>query len=156
MQNGSILRLLIGGIKMKCLDCFKAEYKLAHGGVDVMTIIGNNKIIDTSATVEVCPNCGAYIIDYLQLNLVELRSAKKVLSDDFISTGAELKFARKALEMRRPDFAKVINCTFSELIKLEDSKNQISSKIKSIVLDLVEAKLMDLKIEQHKNKRNKS
>lgn len=100
-----------------CHECGGEE--LTVRTVEIETRIGKHKVIDGSVRRPVCDKCGDFTIPAKTLEKVELRAAIVALSDVAATTGAMIRFARKALGMTQVEFATALDTTGESVSRWE-------------------------------------
>jgi DNA-binding transcriptional regulator YiaG len=91
---------------------------------------------------EFCPTRkmkdGTPLITDEELGALELRAAITVLKDIDLVSGAELKFARKALGLRQPELAEHLGVTLETVSRWENGHEAFKQRDQLAVLALLE------------------
>lgn len=102
---------------IRCYNCGSESFQ--HRAVELLTQVGDAKIVDRTSSRPVCTQCGAYTIPSELAEVVELRAAVVLLSELKPAPGAVIKFARKALDLTQAALAEKIGTTPESICRWE-------------------------------------
>ena len=101
------------------------------------TWVGAHKVEDGTRMV-LRDRDGNVELTYDELLGYERRAARLVLQNVRVVDGAVLKFARKALDLRQEDLARILDYTASEICRFENDSRPIPRTVQFALADLLD------------------
>mgnify|MGYP002398578210 FL=1 len=110
---------------------------MARKSVNQTVAVGDRKVQDGSAMIDVCSKCGEYELSQKQLEVLERRAVAVVLNDAQHVGGSVLRFARKALGLKQSELARALDIDEATVSRFENGKSQISRETQLAVAHLL-------------------
>lgn len=104
--------------KRVCPEC---GAQLVRKSVKAVVQVGTRKVDDASVRAVACEACDYYELSQKQLEEMERKAAVVVLKEVEHISGAELKFARKAMGLRQTDLARALDVKPETVCRYEAS-----------------------------------
>lgn len=125
---------------MICYACKGTSFK--RQPIELVIRVGDVDVVDRSMTAPVCESCGEYVIPGDAHEKAELRAALVALSDAPNTTGAMLKYARKALGFTQVEFAEKLSTVGESISRWEREERPMEPWVKLATLALIRERLM--------------